>query len=383
VIRFTPDDWLDVTMRPFDMAAPEANSYVEIAAPDLRLAAAVMLACAVLLLWRRRAPGGKPVLWLLALLVASFAVWLATTGNGRYFIAWLLLLGPLCVGLTRLLPMPGRAKLLVAGGLVAAQVFLVTQNSPWGAWSWLSWTDPPYFQIDTPPAEPATYVTIANISYSLIAPQFPPESRWISLAAGVSKRDAPVVDKLLDTSVRLILMVPAIPSQTLPNGQPSATLADALVTLLRPHGLFLRSPVQCQHLPSAGLARIGQRQGAQPQPGNPKKFGFWLCPLEYRPGAASVPSPVDPGIHELFEAVERLCPRFFPGGAAPMKITGGWLKQYDTDTKVYVLDDRPVFYKFWRSLNPVDIGTRQQLLDGRASIDCTKIRAPNWRRGGP
>jgi hypothetical protein len=383
VIRFTPDNWLDVLMRPLDMIAPEANTYVEIAAPETRLAAAVLLAGLVLVLWRRRAAQGKPTLWLLALLAVSTAPWLATTGNGRYFIVWLVLLGPLCMGLIRLLPMKGERKLLLGGGLIAAQLFVLTQNPPWESWAWLRWTDPPYFQLDPPPAEPATYVTIANISYSLIAPQFPPQSRWVALGGGVAERDQPAVDKLLATSVRLTLIAPALPSQTLADGQPAEAAADALGKLLRPHGLSIRPGAQCRLLASDGMARIGERQGSHAVDRSVKKWGFWLCPLEYRGRPETAPIDGDPAVNAVFEAVEQQCPRFFPAGAVPMKINGGWLKNYDSDTKLYVLDEGPVYYKFWRSLNAVEVGTRQSVVEGKASIDCAKIRAPNWRHGGP
>jgi hypothetical protein len=65
------------------------------------------------------------------------------------------------------------------------------------------------------------------------------------------------------------------------------------------------------------------------------------------------------------------------------RLSDGWLKHYDTDTTVYVLDDGTAMYKYWRSINPVVIGKREDLLAGRVTIDCSKIRAGNWRRGGP
>jgi hypothetical protein len=382
MIRFLPDDWLDVVMRPFDMVAPEANSYVEIAAPDVRLAAAVLLAGAVLLLWRRRAGDARPVMRLLALLLVSIGVWLATTGNGRYFIAWLVLLGPLSVGLVRLLPMTAAKRLLLGATLVAAQVFVLTQNPPWGSWSWTTWTDSPYFQVDAP-SEPATYVTIASISYSLVALQFPTQSRWISLASGVSPRDAPFVHQLLASSQRLRLLAPAIPGQILPDGKPSAGTIEALGRLLRPQGLLLQ-PAGCELLRSKGLAGVALRRGAVVNTDKDNQFGFWACALNYRPDAApTTPDDGDPAVVPVFDAVERMCPRFFPAGGVPMKINGGWVKRYDSDTKLYLLDDGTALYKFWRSVNPTVIGKREQILAGHVEVDCSKIRAPNWRRGGP
>ena len=382
MIRFTPDAWLDAVMRPLDMVAPEANTYVEIAAPDVRLAGALLLCVVLLALWRKRGAGpAAPTVWLLALLLVSMAAWLATSGNGRYFIAWLVLLGPLCAGAIRLLPATKSVKFSIAAGLIGLQLFVLTQNPPFGRWTWADWTDPPYFQIDAPPPEPATYVTIASISYSLVAPQFPAQSRWISLAAGVGKRDAALVDRLLASSPRLMLFAPALPSQTQPDGRPTPAAAEALGNLLRPHGLQLVAA--CTLLGSGGLERVILQQRVNSSSGSAKKYGFWLCPLQYQQVPLTAPPEVGPQVAELFAAVERICPRFFSGGAAPLKINGGWLKNYDSDTKVYLMDDGSAYYKFWRSLNAVRIGSSEQLRAGAAAIDCSRIRAPNWRRGGP
>ncbi|HTH78161.1 MAG TPA: hypothetical protein VL593_04220, partial [Ramlibacter sp.] len=136
--RFLPDTWLDLLMRPFDMAAPEANVYVETVAPDVRLAIVLLLALALgaLWLWRRRAssttPVNAPVVWLTVLLLVSMVPWFITTGNGRYFVAWLVLLGPLCVGLLRALPFTAGRKLALAAAVIGMQLFVLSQNTPFG-----------------------------------------------------------------------------------------------------------------------------------------------------------------------------------------------------------------------------------------------------------
>lgn len=383
IIRFIPDNWIDVVMRPLDMASPEANTYLEIAAPDVRLALVVLLACTVLMLWRRRSGSAAPVMWLLGLLLVSTGVWLYTTGNGRYFVAWLVLLGPLCAGLVRLLPFQAGAKLLLAGLIVAAQGFVLTQDPPWDSWTYTEWTKPPYFQIDTPPADPATYVTIASISYSLLIPQFPPESSWISLAGSIDPNQAHHVEQLLTSSRPVRLLAPAVPGQFEPSGAPKPAAAEALRTLLRPHGLFLDEPEKCQLLHSGGLVSLGARQGMNVTPEVERRFGFWICPVAYRPSAAPPSSGADAKTIAVFEAIERMCPRFFPPSGDPNRIEGGWVKRYESDTRVYVADDGTAAYKFWRSINQVIIGSSKQILAGEVSIDCSKIRAPNWRRGGP
>lgn len=103
--------------------------------------------------------------------------------------------------------------------------------------------------------------------------------------------------------------------------------------------------------------------------------------MRYNPAAAMTPPAPDPAIEAVFLAVEQACPRFFPRGEAQTtRGEGGATRHYaNSDTRINVLDDGKVQYKFWRSLNPVTLGSRADVLAGRVRIDCTKIRAGTWR----
>ena len=387
MIRFTPDSWLDVVMRPLDMISPEANIYVEVAAPDVRLAAALLLAGAVLAYWKRvRARADKrPVVALLLLTLAAMVPWLATTGNGRYFTPFLLLLGPLCVGLVRLLPLSVSMRFAALGLLVVVQVALLAEDPPWGKWSLAYWRGAPYFDVAAPPTEPRSYVSMTSISYSLIAPKFPEQSRWMNAAAPVSgAREQEYSRKWLSSAQSLTLVAPSIPAETADDRQPSTAVLATLNRLLEPRGLSLASGVRCEFLRSGGLGRMAVRAGAADSE-SLSRLGFWLCPLRYDPAAAAKPPAPDPAIEAVFEAVERMCPRFFRGGEAQTtRAEEGAVRHYgNSDTRIYVLDNGLVRYKFWRSLNAVTIGSREDVLAGRARVDCGKIRAGTWRNNGP
>lgn len=385
MIRFTPDSWWDVVMRPLDMMSPEANIYVEVAAPDVRMAAALLLGIAVLACWSRvrTRADRRPALWLLLFTLVAMVPWLATTGNGRYFTPFLLLLGPLCVGLVRLLPLSTSMKFAAIGLLVLIQGALLVQDTPWGKWSLASWSSAPYFQVATPPAQPRSYVTITSISYSLIAPQFPAQSRWMNAGAPLQGRELEYSRKWLADAKSLYLVAPSIPAQTSADGQPSGAVIATFNRLLEPRGLSLASDVRCEFLRSDGLARMAERGGRHEYLESPERLGFYLCPLRYDPAAAAKPPAPDPAIEAVFEAVEQMCPRFFPRGEAQTtRDENGANRHYgSSDTRVFVLDEGLVRYKFWRSLNPVTIGTRADVLAGRAHLDCTKIRAGTWRHG--
>lgn len=385
VIRFKPDGWVDVVMRPFDMVSPESGVHVEIGAPDIRMAAAVILGLLALLFWRRLNTPRRPVVVLLALTAIAFVPWLVTTGNGRYFIAFLVLSGPLCLGLVRLLPVSQPMRLTVSAMIVAIQAFLVVEVLPFKAWGWVDWRDAPYFEVDSPPmARDVTYVTISSISYSLLAPQFPPEVSWMNASSGrASPRDAAMVRQFLASGRPLVLVAPTMAGEMLADGRPSENAVNALNGLLRLPGLSIKPESRCDVLRSKGMAHLLEQR--QIDVSMASQAGFWLCPLQLGPAASTEGAPPTEEVEGVFVSLERLCPRFFPpGGSQTMRINGGYLRSYaDSDTRAYVLDDGQVRYKYWRSVNAVSIGDVEAVRSGRVSIDCTKIRTPNWRTGGP
>ncbi len=390
MIRFEPDTWLEAFLRFFLMAAPDANIYVEISAPDLRFAAMLLLALGVALSWRRRAGSARPAGALLALLLVATAAWLATSGNGRYFMPMMLCVGPLAAGLAWLLPLTRSFRLFLAGGLLAAQAFVVVQSSFWDSWAWLPWKDAPYFQVDLPagppPPAPTTYVTVTSISYSLLAPQFPPASRWINITTiGALQRDRGWGQDFLAAAKGSIkLIVPTLNRQSTADGLPDPTVLTALDELLAPARLALDPNRRCELLRSEGVAAIMRRR---PATGDEQPPGFWLCELRYP--VDQPPSParaVNARTEEVFARIERMCPRFFAAATTrTMPINGGSLRHYPaSDTRVYVLDDGTVLYKFWRALNPVVIGTVDGVLGGSATLRCDEIRGKGllpWDRG--
>jgi hypothetical protein len=379
MIRFIPDSWWEALLRFFAMAAPDGNVYVEIPAPDLRFAAIVLLALAVALCWGRVVANRRPAVALLAFVLAATVPWLLTSGNGRYWIPVLLAAGPLAVGLAYLLPLTKAFKLFLAAGLLAAQTFVVLQVSPWDSWTWVAWSKAPYFQVETPPvdgSEETTYVTLSSISYSLIAPQFPASSRWINLTSvGGTVRDRTWAQEFLAAARGpLKLIAPSIPGQVGADGEPRADVKKALDVLLASQRLALAPQGRCQLLRSRGLSLEGPARNASDA--GSRDIGFWLCPLRYPAEPAPEKTlPLDPRAEAGFARIEQSCPRFFAPGSSTVRINGGALRHYPgSDMKAYVLDDGNVMYKFWRALNPVLVGRLDDVLSGKAAIDCDHIR---------
>jgi hypothetical protein len=395
IVRFQPDTLLETLLRPVAMAAPDANVYVEIMAPDFRfifVLVLLVLLAAMSLLRRRKAAGAggaadrmaaRLVFVLLSALAIAFVPWLATTANGRYFMAGLLIVGPVCVSLTWLLPVTRALRLALAVGMVALQAFAVQQSAPWRAWTMVSWKAAPYFQVDVPSqwrAEPATYVTMSAISYSLLAPLFHPESRWLSLhnapAPDSGAPDARRTEAFLSKAQpgRLMLLAPVVPGMLTQERLPNARVSEAINEQLAPYRLGFTQPQSCRFLASGGLAGMGL--GAKTQEER-SRAGFWLCHLTRLDTGAPPKTSRGTRYDAVFKALEAQCPRFFPlgGDGASLALGNGEVRSYQqAEMKAYVYDSGEVYYKYYRALNPVLVGNIADLLAGRSRVDCSKIR---------
>ncbi len=392
MIRFLPDTWSDALLRPIAMAAPDAGVYAEIMAPDARFAVAIVLTLAWIALAYRLKWRFAPVQALLAFVTAAFAVWLATTGNGRYFIPMLLAVGPLCIALIHRLPATRGFRAIIAVTVVGIQAFIISQNTPWHSWQLAPWASAPFFEVtldEEAMSHPATYVTATSISYSLIAPKFPAASRWVNISSQPdpdNSVDGRRVQALLAAAESLQLLIPSMPDYMTPAGRPGQEITKVINGMLAGQRLMLKDPSRCRLLPSRGLASQALQDVAATKVETLAKFGFWVCPLEYpvkhseMGGNAS-----NVKVDRTFEAIENACPRLFPPReAASSKVDGGFVRNYSSaDMKLYVLDDGRVFYKYWRAINPALIGSTAEITAGNFKMDCNSIRGRSglpWNR---
>ena len=393
MIRFLPDTWLEALMRPVALASPNGGVYVEIIAPDFRFVFILVFALACAILWRKIQEPRAPALVLLALTSAAFVPWLVTTGNGRYFIAYLLVAGPLCIALLSMIPVTRSFRLAVAVGMVLWQGFLIHEISPWGWWGHVVWREAPAFGLELPSdvvEKPATYVTLSGISYSLIAPRFHPASRWVNISsqAGVSDKspDGLRVQAVISTPGPLRVLFPTVPGGQMGAGIDPA-LGAAIDGLLARQGLSIEDPWQCRLLRSAGLAGMASSRLSDAQTATPVVHGFWLCPLlrHANARAASMPA-VAKRAEDVFAGLERLCPRIFRAGeTTSLSIASGAVRSYPgSDFKLYVFDNGQVWYKYLRALNPVLVGDVDTILKPGFSMDCDHVIGRSglpWERG--
>jgi hypothetical protein len=390
VIRFVPDTLLEGVLRPVAMALPNGAVYVETIAPDFRFVFAIALLVAWLALRVGRQGARSRVLLLFGFCALTFVPWLATSGNGRYFVPTLLLVGPLAVALLYHLPFTPQLRLALAAAMLLLQVFLVHENEPWNSWGLVPWTQPPAFGIAIPEdvrREPATYVTLSSISYSLIAPGFHPDSRWINLASQGNPNNAPDFRRTADFLARAPrphVLFPSLPGEGRGAGAvPQADLVEALDLSLVEHRLKILP--NCRFLASPGLTAIGSKLNSKEVLGPADQRGFWLCPLVRMQATPERPAPfkASPQSEAAFGRIEQLCPRMFPGGEAITTLlpVGARRLYPGSDMRLYVLDDGRVMYKYIRALNMVLVGSVQEVLAPAFRMDCqVRGRGLPWER---
>ncbi len=389
-MRFVPDTWYDAALRPLLMADPVNGMYVEIAAPDMRFAA-LALVLAVLVL-RRRSLALLPRHQALALLALGvcFYVWTAVSGNGRYFIWGLLLVGPVLVMGVRQLPGTLALRNTIILGVLALQGVAFWLNFIPNVWSLRPWREGPGFALQAAPLRetPATFLTVGSISYSALVPQMHPLSRWSNITGQVEirpgLREYPALRELLLSPGPKYMVARANGLVMGPDGQPLPKVWQSIEGVLSRQQLALVSR-QCEYLRSGDAEQAFRRDATQAV-----EEGFWFCPVRLTGAlpshaAVQVAVPVAPEFDGVFAKLEQRCPRLFkPGTAVSHYVEGAVKRRYSAaDISVYVDNSGDVYFKHDRALNPTIIGKIESVRGGLFVLACEEVPGryiPPWRR---
>jgi hypothetical protein len=391
VIRFVPDNLAEAFLRPLAMATPNGGVYVEMMAPDLRFA---FLAGAMLITFLstsgRQAARKAAIMPLTLYGAVAFALWLATSGNGRYFIPGLLLAGPLLIGWLYRSNSSRSMKMTLGGLMLAVQGWAVWQTSPWDAWSQTAWIAPNGFQVavdERARTEPSTYVTLTSPTYSIVAPQFSHDARWINLDALQGHRrptEEEAVRNLLAVSRQIVLVTPAESpqAQSVSDGE----LVTAFNRRLQNEGLRIARFSDCRMLPSASMRpRVPIRLTRGNDVVELGPVGFWLCDMKYDASAVRPPSQMPELLASLVGEIEHACPRFFPLGRGQRTVLESMtiVNYPNSDMKLYADNSGDISYLYYRALNPVQIASNGVL---RRDIEawCDNVQGRSgvpWARG--
>ncbi len=383
MLRFTPDDPLDGLLRPLLLADPTASLYAEIHAPDWRFAAlALFLLVAALVQRRWSLLSGAQWRAVLGLMVC-FYVWTWVTGNGRYFLWGLVMVGPLVVMVAQRLPGSQDLRNLAVLGVLALQLGALWTHFAPNLWGLQTWKNGPGWALEDSPlkAKPAVYLSIGTVSYSILVPQMHPDSRWSNVAGQQDlvpgMPEYARLQALLSGPLPLYVVAHAMPTSLDEVGQPTAQARATIDAILLPQQLALATG-SCHFLRPRDEALKATPTSATPN-------GFLFCPVVRSHRPVSQDTPVDPATDAVFEAVERRCPRFFPPGGTRTKGSAeGFSRFYVySDVGLYIAPGGLVYFKHFRALNPTVLGMADRVRSGSFELNCHRLPgryAPPWAR---
>lgn len=384
MLRFLPDSLIEGLLRPFTMADPVGGVYLEMIAPDWRFAIFLILMSLAFAKRRELAllePAHRATAFgLLPLLYC----WTFVSGNGRYFMSGLLLIGPLVVLACRVIPGSRELRAVVLAMVLLLQGYTVYSAylpGQWGLAHWGAWSEP---IADSPLRHrPAVFLTISGPSYSILVPWFHPQSRWANVAGQGRIRPGSYEHKklqaLLASSLPRYVVLPMMTGfesdTTRPEGEVRAFI-DAEVGRI---GLQMTNS-RCEAVRSRLIPSPPEAQG-----GGRRPSGVWICPLEPGQLVEAGEPMLSPEQVAVLSAVEQRCPRFFPPGHGTTSVREGLVvRSYLlTDVHLYVEGSGRVMYKHLRSMNPISIAHVDQVIKGDFTLACDKLVGRYefpWRR---
>lgn len=401
MIRFSPDSWLEAVLRPVAMALPQSWIYTEIIAPDMRFLILIVLAV-ISMLARLFVRSAKPMeiraCILMLLVIFSFPLWLTIGwGNGRYYMPIILLVGVVMVAVWHSLPLRWSTKWVMMAVFLVMQFAALSANPPWRSFQsleWVRWGGDDYFDLDTSKIvndHGVTYVTLPGQSYSLVAPQFPWDARWINLTSFQGEdflnAKSPVVREVkrrLQSAGDLRLFVRSFPRQANPvSGLPSDEARRILDEYVQAFGMRLSRREACKLLPSVAMQSMDSvtvisSSGALDSDSSMKAHaGFWVCPMEWapvnKPSNLSGGADIERRVDQAFRKLESLCPRLFPPGQDFYRRTEyGYQRGYPVSesSMAYVRANELFYLKMERAMNPQLIGSVSEILAPDFRLDC-------------
>jgi hypothetical protein len=197
--RFVPGGVFEALWRPFAIINPVPMVQEEASAPDLRYAVVLVLLAVALVRWSRRTPVGaqRPldadpredtrVLIALGLgLAVDWALWLAASGNGRYFLPMASVVAVIIVALLfRMFATQPRIRNYALGALFGCQIIQLWLGAEY-RWDPLPW-GAPWFKVDMPASlatEPTLQLTVGVQSNSFLAAYFASGSGLVNFSGG-------------------------------------------------------------------------------------------------------------------------------------------------------------------------------------------------------
>lgn len=345
--RFLPSSLTEALARPFEMLKARRLIHTETMAPDMRYLGLLLLPVLWLVAsaWRRwrglSAVTVAPARAFVCLAVAftiAWALWLAISGNSRYFLPMACIAGVLLVdGLHRVFGATPRAL-----GYALAVVFGVQGLMLWQAtdfrWTQQGW-DGPWVQATIPTrlqTEPYLYLPMDPQSQSFLLPSLASGSSFMGIAGGIQtegasgRRARALIDANL-ARLRMLKLVQAIE----PDGRPVAPAASTFDYPLQRFGLRVDTG-DCDYISYRGNADVIERAG--PRSGPRDRVYLYTCRVTAAPSTTEADPERKRIADVVLDRVEDSCPELFAPHGSSLRSGAIWRRNYG-DVVIWVNDE--------------------------------------------
>jgi len=412
--RFIPSSLAAALWRPFAMTEPVRMVHFETAAPDLRYA--ILLVLAVLVAassarraWRRRrmpaakgrgAGEGHERRMLPALacaFVINWALWLASSGNSRYFIPMGCVAAVLIVALVhRLLAAWPRVCVGVIIAILGAQIYQVQAGTtfrpplPWGRTAW--------FDVSVPEplaSVPALYFSADIQSNSFVVPYLAAGSGFINLEGDYTlgpegANGAHIRELIRRFSPHLRVLIPDISVNAARHaGVPHLDNANDAV---EPFGLRV-DPSRCVRIVTRGAPKLQIMTVGRQVPRLPAAdwYANYIVSCQLVPDGAQQDAAVfrERAPNLVLDRLEDACPQLLQPRRSVTFVVGDrargftWARRYsDTDVLTWIHDGRVKFQRLIGGGRQLDVGSEAAWEKAALPVACGRRQSGDFFRVG-
>jgi hypothetical protein len=392
--RFIPGSLVDALRRPFDIISSEPMVHDELSAPDIRYACLAIVLSIYLLarLWQRiagvdvSASIPKPNRTVIALgsgLGLDWVLWLAGSGNSRYFIPMACVTSVVTMALLFDLlkhHVTGRNGILTA--LFLGQLILLSVSTEY-RWKEVPWGGP-WFDVKVPKSlssQPNLYLSIGLQSNSFVLPFLPKGSAFINImgasALGPEGAGAARVSALINRStphVRVIVSGPTVYPDEARRDPRQSDIDD----VLRTFGLRVDMS-DCATITVDGVRPQILRpfQSSLPEPpraAGPARFKAYLATchvvVDTRDNAKEFAE--RRAADRVFDRLESACPEVFqPRHSQSIHEAGTWMRRYPpTDVIAWLSDGELKFVDVAHGAEASVLGTEKDWTAAPQPLQC-------------
>ncbi|MGS1080348.1 glycosyltransferase family 87 protein [Pseudoxanthomonas beigongshangi] len=364
--RFVPATFSEAILSPLELAKYNSWSHLEVSAPNFAPVALVLVAAlaALSLLARRNwetvSPVRYPDAWKYAIfVVASYVLWLMTSGNSRYAIPLFMALGPAATLLLGTF-LPRRYAILAGWLLLLLQAF-VTYDAGIKRWNSQQWSKD-WVSIDLPAKlaeQPYLFISLAQKSHTELVTRVHPESAFVVLVNGQNSlpSQGPASEGLFRIirrhagHIKVVLQRPALIDTRLPD---AALISRGNDYLDRLNLRIVEGTCQEANINAALPMDIPiNRHLEEALPEELVICDVIASPSRYVAQRQNA--------ERIFDAFEQACPEIFhPLAPQIEKVNDMWVRiypKYDSAVLILSYEKKYISYAFTGQFQPILVGT--------------------------